>query len=424
MTKKVVLATIGSLGDVHPFIALGQALKARGFKPLLAVPEDNVAKAKLAGLDATGIYPTMSGLAQRLGLDEAKAAHRMTRDPDYLFRRILFPLLPDAIRRLDAVAEGAAAIVGPVLTMAGEIVAEKRAIPFVPCVLQPFSMLSAYDPPTEQQFWMMARPGKPGWRAAYNTCVLALTRAELRRRYSASINRVRNEFGLGPTRTAPLFGIPDAPLVLALYSELLAPHQRDYPPNTKITGYPIFDSGSGLVEKLDEEFEAFLSDGEAPIVFTLGSFAVHAPGDFFRESMIAAKRMNRRAVLLTGPQAIAAEPGVLIRAYAPHSLVLPRAAVNVHHGGVGTTGAALRAGKPQLVTPFMGDQPDNAARIVRLGVGASLDIRRYTADRVVPLLKKLLTGQDVTTRAREVAQVAAGEDGAGKAADEISRLLS
>lgn len=195
-------------------------------------------------------------------------------------------------------------------------------------------------------------------------------------------------------------------------------------PNTKITGYPIFDSGSGLVEKLDEEFEAFLSDGEAPIVFTLGSFAVHAPGDFFRESMIAAKRMNRRAVLLTGPQAIAAEPGVLIRAYAPHSLVLPRAAVNVHHGGVGTTGAALRAGKPQLVTPFMGDQPDNAARIVRLGVGASLDIRRYTADRVVPLLKKLLTGQDVTTRAREVAQVAAGEDGAGKAADEISRLLS
>lgn len=423
MPKKIVLATIGSLGDVHPFIALGLALKARGYDPVIALPEDNIDKVRRAGLHAAGIYPPLQGLAERLGLDAVVAANRMTRDPDYLFRRILLPMLPEVVERLNDVAQDAVAIAGPVLTLAGQIVAEKRGIPFIPCILQPISMMSAYDPPAERQFWMMARPGTPGWRAAYNKWVLVGTRMELRRRYAGAINQARRGFGLAKTDVTPLFGIPDAPLVLALYSDLLGPQQPDYPPNTRITGFPVFDSEGGGEEQLDPELEAFLSDRNPPIVFTLGSFAVHAPGDFFRQSIAAIRLLKRRAILLTGPQAIEPEPDVLVRPYSPHSLVFPRSAVNVHHGGVGTTGAALRAGRPQLVVPFMGDQPDNAARIVRLGVGASLDIRHYSARRAAEALERLLTDETVGRRAREVAPRASAENGAVKAADEIVRVL-
>lgn len=424
MPKKIVLATIGSLGDVHPFIALGLALKARGFDVIVAAPEDNVPKIERAGLAAAGIYPPLAVLADRLGLDADEAAHRMTRDPDYLFRKILFPMLPDVVKQLNIVAEGASAIAGPVLTIAGEIVAEMRGIPFIPCVLQPFSMLSAYDPPNEKQFWMMARPPMNGFKIAYNKAMLGATQLELRRRYSGIVDRVRSQFGLSKAKAFPLFGIPAAPLVLGLYSEHLGPAQPDYPPKMKITGYPVFDSDTGAADTLDAELEVFLAQGEPPIVFTLGSFAVHAPGDFYRESAKAAQILRRRALLLTGQHKIVPEPGLLARPYAPHSLVFPRCAAIVHHGGVGTTGAALRTGRPQLVIPFMGDQPDNAARITRLGLGATIPWHRYTATRAATTLGNLLNDTAMAQRARDIAPRISSEDGAARAAKEIARVLT
>ena len=154
-----------------------------------------------------------------------------------------------------------------------------------------------------------------------------------------------------------------------------------------LTGFPVFDSDTGAQEQLDPELEAFMAAGEPPIAFTLGSFAVYAPGDFYRESMDAALKMGRRALLLTGPGAPPPpHPSVMSRAYVPHSLVFPRASVIVHHGGIGTTGAALRAGKPQLVVPHLGDQADNGARIVRLGVGQMLQGKRYSGDRAAQII--------------------------------------
>ena len=423
MPKKIVLATIGSLGDVHPFIAVGLALKAQGFDVTVAAPEDNVPKIERAGLTAVGIYPSLAVLADRLGLNAEEATHRMTRDPDYLFRRILFPMLPDVVERLNRIAEGASAIAGPVLTIAGEIVAEMRGIPFIPCVLQPFSMLSAYDPPNEKQFWMMARPPMNGLKIAYNKAMLSGAQLELRRRYSGIVDRVRRQFGLGNAKTFPLFGIPQAPLVLGLYSEHLGPAQPDYPPTMKITGYPVFDSDSGAPETLDPDLEAFLTAGDPPIAFTLGSFAVNAPGDFYRESASAARKLGRRALLLNGQQSVDPHPNQLVRAYAPHSLVFPRCAAIVHHGGVGTTGAALRAGRPQLVVPFMGDQPDNAARITRLGLGATIPWNRYTALRAAAALGGLLTDTAVAQRASDMAPKIIAENGSVRAAQEIARVL-
>jgi UDP:flavonoid glycosyltransferase YjiC (YdhE family) len=174
---------------------------------------------------------------------------------------------------------------------------------------------------------------------------------------------------------------------------------------------------------------AFLDAGDPPVVFTLGSAAVHAGERFLRESMGAAAILGRRAVLLTGsPEMRSRLPtvlpdGVLAVEYAPHGALFERAAAVVHHGGVGTTQEALRAGCPSLVVPHGFDQPDNAARVVRLGVGAVLPAARYCADRAAARLRVLLADEGVALRAQRAAAVIRAETGASQAADVIERAI-
>ena len=111
-------------------------------------------------------------------------------------------------------------------------------------------------------------------------------------------------------------------------------------------------------------------------------------------------------------------------AYAPVSQLFPRAAAVVHQGGVGTTQQALRAGRPQLVVPFLGDQFDNAARVVRLGCGAPLGRTRYKADRVATVLDRLFSDPGVAETAARLGVVAGREDGAAVAAERIVQMLS
>ena len=425
-SKKIILATIGSLGDLHPFIALGLELKARGHRPVLAVPKSNVEKVETAGLEAAPIFPTFQEIGAMLGMSEEAATHRMFRDPDFLIRRLMLHYLPGSTEALDRLAEGASAIVSTMFAFASPIVAEKRGIPLMPAVLQPFTMMSPYDPPVTPDFWMLAGPPIGPAKAAWNRASLIPVRNELRRRYNMRINRVRRAHGLGPLGRAPIFAgpPPEAPLVLAMWSEALAPRPADYPANVCITGFPVFDSDTGAPEQLDPELDAFLTSGEPPIVFTLGSFAVYAPGDFYRASSAIAQQLGRRAVLLTGPgPQPPSHPDTIVRAYAPHSLIFPRASLVVHHGGIGTTGQVMRAGKPHLVVPHMGDQYDHGARITRLGLGASLDAMRYAKDGAA-LIARILANPAIAGRAEQAAAKVRSENGAENAAKAIELALA
>jgi UDP:flavonoid glycosyltransferase YjiC (YdhE family) len=134
----------------------------------------------------------------------------------------------------------------------------------------------------------------------------------------------------------------------------------------------FFDRGSADVEE-PAELEAFLAAGDAPIVFTLGSTAVHNPGNFYKASVTAVRMLERRAVLIGAKGFSGIDSAeVLTVPYAPYSRIFPWAAAIVHQGGSGTTGQALLAGHPQLIVPYGWDQPDNGARVVRLGVGLCL----------------------------------------------------
>ena len=117
-------------------------------------------------------------------------------------------------------------------------------------------------------------------------------------------------------------------------------------------------------------------------------------------------------------------PTMLAVEYAPHAALFPRAAAVVHHGGIGTTAAVLRAGRPMLVVPHAHDQPDNAFRAERLGLARVLDARRYRADRVADHLRTLLTMPSYLASARAIAARIGQEDGARTAADTMAAHAS
>ncbi|HUL73424.1 MAG TPA: nucleotide disphospho-sugar-binding domain-containing protein, partial [Vicinamibacterales bacterium] len=169
--------------------------------------------------------------------------------------------------------------------------------------------------------------------------------------------------------------------------------------------------------------------GEPPIVFTLGSSAVGAPGTFYDESVRAATMLGRRAVFLVGKYAPALSQSqlpdsMLAVDVAPHDALFPRAAAIVHHGGVGTTGQALRSGRPMLVVPHSHDQPDNGARLSRLGCGRMLDARKYTAERAAAQLRILLGQPSYRQRAEAVGVEVRGENGTATACDAIERAAA
>ena len=422
--RKIVLATIGSLGDLHPFIAIGLALQARGFAVLLAVPADHVAKVEAAGLTGVAIVGGFDTLAKALGLPPEQAARRIMADQTYLMDRILMPWLADSTTALDEAMDGAVALVASLFVFAAPIVAELRGVPLVNVLLQPMATFSAYAPPSTPDFRMMAPAPAGRVGRAWNRAVYRVMRGVLRHRHARPVNAVRAAHGLPPSAQALLLETPAATaLTLCCYSPLIAPSQPDLPATMRITGFAVFDSDTGAPERLDPALGAFLAAGPAPLVFTLGSFATFAPGDFYATAAAAAQALGLRAVLLTGNDAHAVSTEqVHVCRYAPHSLLFPRACAIIHHGGAGSTGQALRAGKPQLVVPHMGDQHDNARRIQRMGVGRTLSSRQFTTARARAAIAAILS-PSLESKAAQIGAQVSQENGADAAADQIASLL-
>jgi UDP:flavonoid glycosyltransferase YjiC (YdhE family) len=243
------------------------------------------------------------------------------------------------------------------------------------------------------------------------------------RRWMKPVFDLRRRVGL-PAGGHPLFEGQFSPtLTLALFSRALASKQPDWPPHVVITG-SVFYNGPEL---LPPELDAFLNAGPPPIVFTLGSSAVATAGRFYEESLAAVRRLRVRAVLLTGGfernvprDAADAETFVIDRA--PHQLLFPRAAAVVHPAGAGTLAQALRAGRPMLVVPHAHDQPDNAARVTRLGVARTIRQHSYRAARIARELERMLGDTRVHARAEEVGAIVRSEGGAAAAAAAIDAI--
>ena len=401
---RVVLAITGTLGDLHPFLALALALRQCGIAPVVAAMEDYRAVVEAEGIAFHAVRPGSSEM-EAGGLDEAAVAKAVTSDLRAGFE-IMLPYLDLTLADLRAVIPGADLVIAGSLSAVARIVAEAAGVPVVTVALQPMGFLSVADPPTMREMPFLPalrRTCGPGVVRMLYAVASAQGRPALR-----PVTRLRRSLGLPKVRDELVDGPRRSERIFAMYPPAFAALPSDAPRHAQSAGFAYYDGRDGATETLDPELEAFLAAGPAPLVFTLGSFVVHAPGNFYRASARVAQRLGRRAVLLVGQHALAdyaalASDDIAVAGYARHSLLFPRAAAVIQHGGMGTTAQALRAGVPQLVCPFFGDQFDNGARLRRLGVARVLRLRRYSEKRAATALGKLLATDEVAARARALA---------------------
>lgn len=418
--KRIVLTTFGSFGDIHPYIAVGLELKARGYQAIIATSPSYREKIEATGL---GFHPVRPDILppEEDPLTILKAMDVKT-GGEFIIKELFASHVRDSYEDLREATRNADLLVTHVLTFAGPILAEKTSLPWISTVLAPTSFFSVYDP--------FVPPQAPGLVSLLRLSPLvARSFMYIARRiidkWIEPVYQLRSRLGL-PQGGHPVFEGQHSPaLVLALFSKALGQTQPDWPTQTIITGFPFYDRKDET--SIAPELINFLDDGEPPIVFTLGSTAIFVADDFYSESLAATRLLNRRAVLLIGDaRNMPKEPlpaQVAVFDYAPYGEILPRASVVVHQGGVGTTGQALRAGVPSLVIPFNHDQPDNAYRVSRLGVSRTIPRAKYKAATVARELNILLTDQRYAEKAATVGSIVQSEDGARSAADEIEKLL-
>jgi UDP:flavonoid glycosyltransferase YjiC (YdhE family) len=418
---RIVLTTFGSLGDLHPYIAIALGLKERGHRPVIATSAAYRGKVESLGIDFHAVRPDHPDL---LAHPELIAYYMdLRKGPERVIRGAVMPALRDSCEDTLAAADGADLLVSHPLTLTTRLVAEKKGLPWASSVLSPVSFFSVHDPPVLAPAPFLSKLrflGPALYRPLFGFLKWTI------RSWFEPWHRLRAEMGLPPTSQNPLFegGCSEA-LHLALCSKLLAPPQPDWPPRTVVTGFAFYDRDgeAGLPAGLAE----FLDAGPPPIVFTLGSSAVMDAGPFYEHSAAAARRLGRRAVLLVGKDPrnrLASLPeGVAAFEYAPFSELFPRCAAIVHQGGIGTTGQALRSGRPMLVMPYAHDQPDNAERVVRLGVARTIPRQRYTAERAARELQRLLDTPSYSERAREVGRLVREEDGVRAACDALEAVI-
>jgi rhamnosyltransferase subunit B len=415
--KRVLMATIGSLGDLHPTLALALELKRRGHLVTVVSTGYYRDKVEALGLTFRALRPNWDPTDQDLIVQ----CEDLKSGPEVLFRKLILPHLRDTYDDLLAAAAEADLMIAGELVYAAPLVAEKLRLRWVSEILSPTSFFSAHDPSYLVNIPEVYRLRRAGWvinRAILNFGKLAS------RHWWQPVRSLRRELGL---RVAcdPVFRDKFSPeLVLALFSGCLGAPQPDWPRNTLQPGFVFYDRHSPHKDDCPELAD-FLAAGDAPIVFTLGSTAVHNPGDFYHVSMTAARQLGRRAVLvgaksMGGP----ASADFLTLPYAPYSRVFPGAAVIVHQGGSGTTGQVLRAGRPQLIVPYGWDQPDNGARVARLGAGLCLARSSYSEKSAVSALGRLLGEARFAAKAAEVGAQIKEEDSLRIACDAIDVVLN
>ena len=415
--RRVLLTTFGSFGDLNPFLAIAAGLRDRGYQPVVATVATYREKVEASGLEFRLLR---TALIENADQDLIRQIFDVKDGPEFLIRKLVMPALRIAYQDTLDAAEGCDLLLSHPLTFATRLVAEVNGIPWASSQLAPLSFLSPYDPPVIPIAPFLAplrRLGPILFRPLFALAKRSVVP------WTAPYRELRAELGL-PRADHPLFEDSHSPsLVLALFSGQLATRQSDWPEQAAITGFPFHDNG----DVLNPDLERFLDAGDPPIVFTLGTSAVLDAGRFYEDSAEAARLLGKRAILLVGSDP-ANRPSkrsndVAVFDYAPFSQLFPRAAAIVHQGGVGTTGEAMRAGKPMLVMPYAIDQPDNADRVRRLGIARVIKRSRYSTANAVRELESLLTNPAYGRQALQVTSMMSREDGVAESCRQLEAVL-
>lgn len=334
--KTVVIATLGSLGDLYPFLSIGKALQENGHAVVVA---------------ANPIYQSVIESYEltfaRLGTaQEPMIVPGQSLDPTLAFiDHVNFSQLGIVLQDLLQAAIGADAIVAPYHVVPAHLVAECRSIPYIACALSPAHLAP-----------------KPGVRAGTD----AQVRLKPPSRWHAALTQARAQLGL-PRKILPYAGIMNTPTaILGLFPPFLLHCAASNFAKLRVVGYPFLASRKFAA---DVELVEFCAGGATVVSF--GSHMDRQRADFlFRESVAACRSLGMKCLYLSRfvcPSAgLSVEPDILLRTYVDHDAVFPLARMVVHHGGIGTLMQACRHQVPMVIVPFQYDQPYHAARMVQL----------------------------------------------------------
>ncbi len=408
----ILITTFGSRGDVQPYVALGLGLQQAGHRVTLITSPDLARGFVDYGVP---IAPVPAPFMELASSPEARKAMAGGNSLGLMFK--IMPMMRTFMEGQWAIArEGVDAVVFHPKSLAGPHIAEALKVPaFLALAAPGFSPTAAFPTPllTSRNFGPTLNRWSYGFMSAASTGA-----------YKGTVNAFRREtLGLGNASTSQVTG-ERAPK-LYFFSPALLERPVDWGADTHVTGYWFLDRLPGWTPS--RELAAFLEAGPPPVYIGFGSMASTNPERIGRILIEAIQESGVRAVLARGWDGLRLEGNDNIHVIdeAPHDWLFPRMAAVVHHGGAGTTGAGLRAGRPTLICPFFGDQPFWGARVAALGLGpAPIPQKQLTGPRLAAALRALTHDPEMARRASELGVAVSAEDGVASAVKVIHQRLN
>ena len=400
---RFLLATYGTRGDVHPMLALGLALLRKGHDVVLAGPPEFTTDAQRLNVDYHPMGGNMTAFLAKHSSSVGGNVLRMART----VKREIDTELVAQFEVLTGLAKASDHVVGASLAFAARSCAERAGRPYHFIAFAPETFPSRYYPALG-----VRRQHLPRWINRFSWwCARKLDNWLLR----DAINRGRAGLGLPAITDALDHFIAPGRSLLAADAEL-APAPPDVQLFAASTGAMLLDEPG----QLPDVVEAFLAAGSPPIYVGFGSMPDAHPERTRQQLVQVARRVGCRAILYasgSAPISSKVESDILIVGALPHTLLFPRVALAVHHGGAGTSARAARAGIPQVILPHLLDQFPWSARIAERGLGPRPILKhRSPTGSLVARIREALENTKMRERAAQVAGELAGRDGAARVA--------
>jgi UDP:flavonoid glycosyltransferase YjiC (YdhE family) len=395
---RFLLNPIGSIGDVHPYLGIGAALLKRGHEVTVIANPYYEKLIRKVGLDHAplGTVEDLEGFWRDPKMWQPWHAWKVSLDWS-----VIRPMRPAYEIIASRYVPGRTVVAGPGWAFGARIAQERLGVPMASLHLGADKFQSIHESPRmPPPMWLPDRMPRVLKAMQYWIADAAFTDPLL----APATNAFRKELGLPPVRRLVGRWWHSPQRVIGMFPDWFCPPQPDWPAQTLVTGFPLWDQSE--VVDIPRDLSEFVESGDPPVVFTFGTANKHTRR-FFHESAEACRRSGRRGILITrfADDLPASLPdGVRHFPYVPFGYLLPRAAAMVHHAGTGTTAQGLANGLPQIVVPMAFGQPQNAFRLDRLGVGRSLSIRGFRATAVSRWLDRFLDSPQVTARCRELAR--------------------
>jgi len=403
---KILLSTFGTRGDVQPYVALGKGLQAAGHQVAVCTPEGFRGLVEAHGLTYAYVSNDFVALTEQALQAQSFGAQMAA---SRRFPAVIRAALEDEWRAAQSLQPDL--IVYHTKSLGSYHIAEKLGVPQVLTLPLPATPTRAFPYP----FFAGVRLGATFNRLTYQLMGHALAM------WAGTTNDFRvKTLGLRPrSASADLTRLPDGrPMtVLYPYSPHLVPVPDDFPPNVHVTGYWFLDAEPGW--QPSEALQRFLESGPPPVYIGFGSMGGMRPKQRTQAVLEALAATGQRGLLASGWGGLGAAnlpENVHMLSAAPHDWLFPRMNAIVHHGGAGTTAAALRAGRPSVICPFLGDQPFWGWAVAQAGVGPEpIPQHRLTAKRLAGALTIAANDQGLRRRAERLGAQIRAEDGIANA---------